>query len=110
MKKSNVSFPVSILLFFSISILLVFSVAFSESAEPAFAKSNYWLNAILLTQPNLALRDKILGSLHEDEVYARPACTLMHALPMFESCPSMDVTMAKNIEARMIQLPSSANL
>lgn len=78
--------------------------------EPEFAKSNYWLNVLLLDADHAVERDSILELLHSGGITARPAWTLMHKLPMFLTCPRMDLSTAENIEARLINIPSSAKL
>lgn len=78
--------------------------------EQAFAKSNYWLNALLLDSVDMKLRDQVLAASHERGIMTRPAWTLMHRLTMYENNPRMDLSTAENIEARLINLPSSANL
>lgn len=81
--------------------------------EPSFAKSNYWLNAILV-RPELArnfcARDKLLQALNSAGFMARPAWTLLNRLPMYEHCPRMDLTIAEGIERRLVNIPSSAGL
>lgn len=79
-------------------------------SEPHFAKSNYWLNAILLDPEHAGERDAILGDLNDAGIMARPVWTLMHRLPMFSHCPRMDLSVAEGIEQRLINLPSSAFL
>jgi perosamine synthetase len=34
----------------------------------------------------------------------------MHRLPMYERCPRMDVAIAEELEARIVNLPSSMSL
>jgi len=78
--------------------------------EPSYAKSNFWLNAILL-EPGLRQdRDALLDYLRNDGIKARPAWTLMHKLPMFAGCPRAEVPAAEDIESRLISIPSSAFL
>jgi perosamine synthetase len=78
--------------------------------EPPGTSSNYWLNAIVLDE-NLALyRDDVLGALNDAGYGSRPVWTLMHKLPMFENCPRMELVIACQIEAQLINLPSSARL
>lgn len=75
--------------------------------EPAGCRSNYWLNALVL-DPGLAdLRDKVLVSSNTAGVMARPVWTLMHRLPMYKDCPRMDLSVAEDLEGRIINLPSS---
>lgn len=78
--------------------------------EPSFAKSNYWLNAILLDDGGFEARDAVLEQAHQEGILARPAWTLMHKLPMYKDCPKMDVTIAEDIEKRLVNLPSSTFL
>ena len=78
--------------------------------EPHFAKSNYWLNVLLLDEPDLAARDAILQATNAVGLMTRPAWTLMHRLPMYENCPRMDLSVAESLEARLINLPSSSKL
>jgi len=75
--------------------------------EPEFARSNYWLNALLLDDANLARRNEALEALNNDGIMARPAWTLMHTLPMYQACPRMDLSVAENLEQRLICIPSS---
>ncbi len=78
--------------------------------EPSYAKSNYWLNAIALDEPNLLLRDEILREAHKANLFLRPAWDLLSQLPMYQSCPKMDLSTATSLEQRLINLPSSASL
>lgn len=79
-------------------------------SEPDFAESNYWLNAILLEQPSIEKRDTVLKATNDAGIMTRPVWTLLNKLPMFEHCPSMDLSVAQDIEARLINIPSSASL
>ena len=79
-------------------------------AEPDFAESNYWLNALLLDEEVADLRDDLLARLNDSGILARPAWTLMHRLPMYRECPRMDLSVAESLERRLINLPSSAIL
>ena len=78
--------------------------------EPPDAKSNYWLNTILLDDANLEQRDILLAKTNDAGIMTRPAWTLMHELPIFSDCPKMDLTCAEDLEARLINIPSSACL
>ena len=78
--------------------------------EPESAKSNYWLNVILLEDEFKERRDDLLALLYSNGIKARPAWTLMHKLPMYRDCPRMDVSIAENLEACLINIPSSAFL
>lgn len=79
-------------------------------SEPAGTSSNYWLNAILLDAEHEASRDELLAALNDAGYMSRPIWTLMHRLPMYAACPRMDLSMAQQLEARVLNLPSSARL
>jgi len=78
--------------------------------EPPGTSSNYWLNAIVLDAAHEAQRDSLLAALNDVGYMSRPVWTLMHKLPMYSACPRMDLTLAERMEARIINLPSSAKL
>jgi perosamine synthetase len=80
--------------------------------EPQGARSNYWLNAILLdASENLATRDCVLERLNGANLMARPAWTLMHRLAPYVSAPRMaDLSVSETIERTLINLPSSPRL
>jgi perosamine synthetase len=79
--------------------------------EPDFAKSNYWLNVLLLDRSFANQRDALLEATNNLGIMTRPAWNLMHEQDMFKSCPKMDnLDSAKDIEQRLINIPSSANL
>jgi perosamine synthetase len=78
--------------------------------EQSYVTSNYWLNAIVLSSKIAEQRDTLLQLLHDEGILARPAWTLMHKLPMYQECPRMNLETAEDIEARLINLPSSVNL
>lgn len=78
--------------------------------EFEFARSNYWLNVLLLENGNLAVRDSILEISNANGIMTRPVWTLMHKLPMYKSCPRMDLKVAENLEDKIINIPSSVFL
>lgn len=78
--------------------------------EPEYSQSNYWLNALLLDCADFAHRDDVLGQLNEAGLTARPAWILLHKLPMFSNCPQMDLSVAEELEKRIINIPSSVIL
>jgi len=78
--------------------------------EPEHAKSNYWLNVLLLDNNCIADRDTLLELTNKSGIQTRPVWTLMHQLPMFHQCPRMDMSVAENIARRLINIPSSAVL
>ena len=78
--------------------------------EPEHARSNYWLNSLLLDEAGADARDAILELTNKSGIQTRPAWTLMHRLPMYQSCPRMDLGTAEGIARRLINIPSSAVL
>jgi perosamine synthetase len=82
----------------------------SVMREPEGCRSNYWLNLLLLDRSDTAVRNAILAALNDQGLKARPVWTLMHRLPMYSACPHMDLSCAEQLEARIVNLPSSACL
>jgi perosamine synthetase len=78
--------------------------------EPEFGRSNYWLNVILLDEQHAAKRDALLESLTKNGFMSRPAWTLLDQLPMYLQCPRMELSCARSLERRLINIPSSAIL
>jgi perosamine synthetase len=79
--------------------------------EPAFARSNYWLNALLLDPEFASQRDALLEATNDRGIMTRPTWTLMHKLDIYASCPRMDsLAGAEDIEQRLVNIPSSAKL
>ncbi len=78
--------------------------------EPSFARSNYWLNVLLLDEPDMALRDEVLAATNDAGLMTRPVWRLMHRLPMYADNPRMPLPVAEALEARIVNIPSSARL
>ena len=70
------------------------------------AKSNYWLNALILG--NLKQRDLFLEVTNAAGVMTRPTWTLMSKLPMFKGCQKGNLNNAEWLEDRVVNIPSSA--
>ena len=80
---------------------------FSENKN---SKSNHWLNTLLIKKSNIKIRDKIFSSLIKENINCRPTWKLLHKLPMYKNCPRDDLKVSKELEKRIITLPSSPNL
>jgi perosamine synthetase len=78
--------------------------------EPEGARSNYWLNALLLDESEMEQRDKLLDELNDAGVMSRPAWTLLHRLPMYCECPRGHLLVAEGLGRRIVNVPSSARL
>ena len=76
--------------------------------EPPRASSNYWLNTLVLEDRQA--RENFLKDLNAAGVMSRPVWRLMNELPMFSRCQSADLTNAKWLEDRVVNIPSSARL
>ena len=79
---------------------------FQFVSEPEYAKSNYWLNAIVC--PDIESRNLLLKETNEQGVMTRPVWQLMHRLPMFKNALCGDLTQSIHFETHLINLPSSA--
>jgi len=75
--------------------------------EPEGARSNYWLNTLVLDPEHAAERDRLLSELHANGVHARPLWMPMHLLRMYRECPRSRLPVTEDMHARCINLPSS---
>jgi perosamine synthetase len=78
--------------------------------EPDGCRSNYWLNTLILDEEHADMRDVLLSTTNDAGIMTRPAWTLMNKLPMFASCPSMELPVAESLVRRLINIPSSVSL
>jgi perosamine synthetase len=79
-------------------------------AEPPGTSSNYWLNAVVLDAAHAPERDALLAALNDAGYLSRPLWTLMHRLPMYRDCPRAELAVAEQMEARIVNVPSSPRL
>lgn len=91
--------------------------AFEEMAgvrfftEPEKCLSNYWLNSLLLDRRYADQRDQLLETACDQGLAMRPVWVLMHKLPIYQTAPRMDdLTVAEDLEKRLVNIPSSAQL
>jgi len=75
--------------------------------EPKGARSNYWLNTLVIDREFASERDRLLSALHAHDIHARPLWTPMHMLPMYQDCPRSRLPVAEDMNTRCINLPSS---
>jgi perosamine synthetase len=78
--------------------------------EPEYARSNYWLNTIILEQGFEHERNTVLQILNDYGIQARPVWNLLHELPMYQNCPRTDLTTAERTAPRLINIPSSVGI
>jgi aminotransferase in exopolysaccharide biosynthesis len=72
------------------------------------AKSNYWLNVILLE--NIFERDAFLNYSNSNGIMTRPSWELMHKLEMFKDCMRSDLANSEWISERLVNIPSSVRI
>ena len=74
-------------------------------SEPAGCTSNYWLNAVILKDPDQ--RNELLRITNGAGIMTRPAWRLMCGLKMYKNCWNDGIETARNIWGRIVNLPSS---
>jgi len=77
-------------------------------SEPKNSKSNYWLNAVLLT--NLDERNHFLKIANGTGVMTRPVWKLMNELPMFADSQHDGLEISSYLADRLVNIPSSVRL
>lgn len=78
--------------------------------EPPGTRSNYWLNTIIMQDAILPLRNKLFQKIRSAGFLIRPAWELLTTLPHFAECPCADLSTSKDMQPRIVNLPSSATL
>jgi aminotransferase in exopolysaccharide biosynthesis len=78
---------------------------FTFFIEPEYARSNYWLNAIIC--PNEKVRNEFLQMTNEQGVMTRPIWKLMHHLPMFKNSKRGNLPVSEFLESNLVNIPSS---
>ena len=77
--------------------------------EQSWAKSNYWLNAILLDSHEE--KEAFLDDANRRDIQVRPCWRLMSDLPMYRDSPvTCELENARDTVNRLVNLPSSAIL
>jgi perosamine synthetase len=84
--------------------------AVSFLAEPEGSQSNYWLNAIILNQPDATELERVLTALNDAGIGARPVWKLMHQLNIYAHCPRAALPITEQVAVGLINLPSSPKL
>lgn len=73
--------------------------------EPAYAQSNFWLNAIICE--DAVAREHLLNVTNASGVMTRPIWKLMHRLPMFQHARRDSLKVSEWVEQHLVNLPSS---
>jgi len=76
--------------------------------EPKDAKSNYWLNAIILKDKSA--RDTFLEYSNAHGVMSRPVWRLLSELKMFQNCYNDGLENSKYLQERVVNIPSGVRL
>lgn len=76
--------------------------------EPSDCRSNYWLNAILLSDRRE--RDLFLERTNKAGVMTRPLWKATCDLHMYRNCEHDSLETARNLEERVVNLPSSVRI
>jgi len=76
--------------------------------EPKDAKSNYWLNAIILKDK--ATRDTFLEFSNANGVMSRPVWQLLSELKMFKDCYNDGLENSKYFQERVVNIPSGVRI
>ena len=79
-------------------------------AEPTGTSSNYWLCAVRLDSGDLALRDSLMEAAHEAGLLVRPMWNLLHQQRMYRECGHGDLSVATELHASLICIPSTPAL
>lgn len=76
--------------------------------EPEGARSNYWLQTLILNDKNE--RDAFLSYTNDHNVMTRPIWRLINRLEMFAEAQSADLSNALWLEDRVVNIPSGVRL
>ena len=82
--------------------------AFFFLKEPEGARSNYWLNGILLTDS--LVRDRFLKFSNSNGVSTRAVWKPLNLLPMYVKCQSENLSNTDWFASRAVNIPSSVTL
>jgi perosamine synthetase len=78
--------------------------------EPSNCRSNYWLSTVMLRDPSINIRDRLLDAANDAGLMVRPAWTLLNRLPMYSECPTASLHVAERLESALINLPSGPSI
>ncbi len=72
------------------------------------SESNHWLNGFFCESKEE--RDAFLQFSHDQKIFCRPAWNLLPSLPMYQHCQTDGNEVAKWVEDRLVNVPSSARI
>ncbi len=73
-------------------------------------RANYWLQTLILDRDQAHLRDAVLAATNDAGQMTRPVWELLNSLPMYAGCPAAETPVARDLAARIINLPSSPQI
>ncbi|EAK5279308.1 aminotransferase LegC [Campylobacter jejuni] len=76
--------------------------------EKSNEKSNFWLNTLLFKDENL--RNIFLKECLKNNIFVRPIWKSLPSLKAFQNCQSNELINTKNLEKRLVNLPSSVRI
>ncbi|ECP7394878.1 aminotransferase LegC [Campylobacter coli] len=76
--------------------------------EKSNEKSNFWLNTLLFKDENL--RNIFLEECLKNNIFVRPIWKSLPSLKAFQNCQSDELINTKNLEKRLVNLPSSVRI
>ncbi|EHE0131704.1 aminotransferase LegC [Campylobacter coli] len=76
--------------------------------EKSNEKSNFWLNTLLFKNENL--RNIFLEECLKNNIFVRPVWKSLPSLKAFQNCQSDELINTKNLEKRLVNLPSSVRI
>ncbi|EKK1312336.1 aminotransferase LegC [Campylobacter coli] len=76
--------------------------------EKSNEKSNFWLNTLLFKNENL--RNIFLEECLKNNIFVRPVWKSLPSLKAFQDCQSDELINTKNLEKRLVNLPSSVRI
>jgi dTDP-4-amino-4,6-dideoxygalactose transaminase len=74
--------------------------------EASNCRSNYWLQTLLLDDPDTRVRDFVLDTLNANGFMSRPSWNLISEQKPYINSPSMALKNARNLSQRIVNIPS----
>jgi len=79
-------------------------------SEPINAKSNYWLQTLILDKEYESELEDILEYTNTRGIMTRPAWELLHQLEIYKDCQKAPLPISESLSKRIINIPSSGFL
>jgi perosamine synthetase len=78
--------------------------------QPDNCQSNYWLQTLILDEDQSENQKAVLEMTNAAGIMTRPVWALLNELTPFTKSPATDLTSARSLSKRIINIPSSPNL